>query len=441
MECDTIKSFDLSYANSLQNESIKYLSEYFYNDIDKNSVISKFKNISGKTGQYFVQDYLFQKRTKRSNRILMPFSHIVSNDLTYEMLKSFNNGVAIEFVNNEFFDQLNLPEEKQNEVFKILKNKLGSDDDVSAIISIRSTGFSSSVDQREAFANLIDFMHNNYNTDPLNPNLKEYLVQRKPESIIKYSGIKNDKWTGFIYCSIKGGQQDTLQLHQKYKINSKDVQLFNPSVEYADDIVSADITIVLIYFALHSIHHDEKIKELNSEINQLKSLLIKNNNVDAAKINNEIADKENYILQLKEHKQKFSDLKKRIATYLATREYNKINLLNYVNSHMSLKISPGYLIDPIQILPIKIEDFAIKTVCNDSVDITHQTSVSKNSYVWDDKHKIILSAASPINLFWSKHLSNMMQQDYSLEEYIEHQKYIVSAWETMPVYGESNNKK
>lgn len=441
MKLKTKKMYDFTYANSLKKDSIKYLTEYFHNNIDKNSIKSKFDNISGKTGQYFVQDYLFQKRTKRSNRILMPFSHVLSNNLTYDMLESFSNGVTIEFVNNEFFDQLKLPEENQNEVFRILKNKLGSDDDVSAIISIRSTGFSSSAEQRNAYANLIDFMHNNYNIDPVNPNLKEYLVQRKSKNIIKYTGIKNDKWTGFIYCSIKGGQQDTLHLHQKYKINSEDVQLFNPSVEYADEVVSVDVTLVLIYFALHSIHHDKKIKELNSEIDELKLLLNKNNDVDMDKTNREIADKNNYVMQLKEHKKKFSYVKNNIATYLATREYNKINLLYYAQNHMSLKISPGYLTDPIQVLPIKIEDFVIRTICNDSVDLTHQTSVSKNSYVWDDKHKIILSAASPINLFWSKHLSNMMQQDYSLEEYIEHQKHIVTLWEKIEVYSNSDNKK
>ena len=439
MKKEDLKKYNINYARTLQNRAIKYLSEYFYDQEDKNSIYAKFNNISGKTGRYFVQDYLFQKRTKRSNRVLMPFEHIVLNSISYEMLKSFTNGITIEFVNNQFFDQLKLSENNQNEVFKILKNKLGSDEDVSAIISIRSTGASSSVIQRQAYSNLIDFMSKNYNVDSKNPNLKEYLVQRKSPDIIKYSGIKNDKWKGFIYCCIKGGQQDTLNLHEKYKISSKEVQLFNPSVEYANEIVSTDITIILIYFALFSIHHDKKINELKSEINQLEAFLKENQNADEInEAKKEIKNKKEYIEKLKVHASKLSKIKSDVKDYLSTRSYNNSNLLKYAKNHMSLKNKPGFLTDPIQMNDINIENFAIKTVCNDSVDITHEISVSKNNYIWDEENKILLTAASPLNLFWSKHLSNMMQQDYSLKEYINFQKGIVEAWEQIPDYGESD---
>lgn len=342
-------------------------------------------------------------------------------------------------MNNQFFDQLKLSKNNQNDVFKILKNKLGSDEDVSAIISIRSTGASSSVIQRQAYSNLIDFMSKNYNVDSKNPNLKEYLVQRKSPDIIKYSGIKNDKWKGFIYCCIKGGQQDTLNLHEKYKISSKEVQLFNPSVEYANEIVSTDITIILIYFALFSIHHDKKINELKSEINQLEAFLKENQNADEInEAKKEIKNKKEYIEKLKVHASKLSKIKSDVKDYLSTRSYNNSNLLKYAKNHMSLKNKPGFLTDPIQMNDINIENFAIKTVCNDSVDITHEISVSKNNYIWDEENKILLTAASPLNLFWSKHLSNMMQQDYSLKEYINFQKGIVEAWEQIPDYGESD---
>lgn len=428
-------NYSLIEAKSLQSIAINYLCDYFFEPVDKNSIRSKFTNISGKTGRYFVQDYLFQKRTKRANRVLMPFEHVMHNSLSYRMLNSFDNGITIEFVNNEFFDQLKNPIDTQNEVFKLLKNKLGSDDNVSAIISIRSTGFSSSVEQREAYANLIDYMHKYYNLNTVNPDLKEYLVQRKTPDVIAYSGEKNDKWKGFIYCCIKGGQQDTLNLHEKYNIPSTDVQLFNPSVEYANERVSVDITMILIYFALFSIHHDKKINQLKSEINKLENLIDKShNNKNLIDVIKEIENKNKYIKQLKTHSEKLPDIKLKIKNYLSTRTYTDKNLLSYASNHLSLKINPGFLTDPLQMRTIEIEDFAIKTVCNESVDITHQTSVSKRKYIWDEENKILLTAASPLNLFWSKHLSNMMQQDYSLEEYIEFQKGVVEAWDKMTLY-------
>lgn len=439
MKASQSEKYSLAEAKSLQSIAINYLCDYFFEPVDKNSIRSKFTNISGKTGRYFVQDYLFQKRTKRANRVLMPFEHVTHNSLSYRMLNSFDNGITVEFVNNDFFDQLKEPIDNQNEVFKLLKNKLGSDDNVSAIISIRSTGFSSSVEQREAYSNLIDFMHKYYNLDPINPDLKEYLVQRKTPDVIAYSGEKNDKWKGFIYCCIKGGQQDTLNLHEKYNIPSTNVQLFNPSVEYANERVSVDITMVLIYFALFSIHHDRKIKQLKSEIDKLQNLINNSHNdKNLSEANKEIENKNKYIEQLKAHSENLPKIRLKIKNYLFTRTYDNKNLLSYVTNHLSLKITPGFLTDPVQMRTIDIEDFAIKTVCNESVDITHQTSVSKKQYIWDEENEILLTAASPLNLFWSKHLSNMMQQDYSLEEYIEVQKGIVKEWDKMNLYGNLN---
>lgn len=85
--------------------------------------------------------------------------------------------------------------------------------------------------------------------------------------------------------------------------------------------------------------------------------------------------------------------------------------------------------DPIQVEPIKIEDFTRKQRDEDAVDITHQISVKRHSYVWDENLNILLTPARPTNLFWSKHLSNMMQQDYSLKDYFLNQEKIMKKWE------------
>ncbi len=365
-------------SNQLKNLGINHLRSYFTSETDQNLIRRKFSNISGKTGQYFVPDKLFQKRTARKNRALIPFEHVINANLTYEHLNTFEGGVAVEFVNNDYFNQLELPEDQQNSVFKRLKDKLGSDDNVSAIISIRSTGNSSSQTQRIALEKLKDFLNNN------NKRMEDVLIRRDPE--VEYAGQGNDKWKGYVYYSVKGGQQDARDSHDEYDIISQEVQLFNPSVEYAGAIVSNDITLVLIYFAMFSVPEERRNDEWRSLITQY-------------------------------------------LDYFSTRIYKKKSLKDYVNNHISLKLEEGKLLDPIQVEPINIEDFAVSSREEHSLDITHQTSVNRYSYIWDEDLEVLLTAARPTNLFWSKHLSNMMQQDFSLKEYFIHQREIIAKWD------------
>ena len=136
--------------SQLSNSIVDFLMSFFDDATDKQAIFSKFKNICGKTGQYDVPDELFQKRTSRSNRVLIPWQTVKSNKLTIDDLEKFEGGVAVEFVNKDYFEEMRQTEE--NPIFSILKNRLGSDDTVSAIISIRSQGGSASSSvQREAY--------------------------------------------------------------------------------------------------------------------------------------------------------------------------------------------------------------------------------------------------------------------------------------------------
>lgn len=363
----------------LKNKGINHLKSYFSGDNEaKKAIGAKFNNISGKTGQYFVSDTLFQKRTARKNRVLIPFEHVVDSNVTYDELNTFEGGVVVEFVNNDYFDQLILPESQQNEVFKQLKNKLGSDDNVSAMINIRSTGVSSSQTQREALIKVEEFLNNK------GIPVQDALIRRKTNVI--YSGQGNDKWEGFLYYTIKGGQQDATDSHVKYGIPSIQVQLFNPSVEYAGDMVSTDLTLVLIYFTFFSVPLERR--DINWDTI--------------------VSDYENYF-------------KNSI--------YDSGNLYDYVSHHISLQLEPGILIDPIQVEPIYIEDFTLKGRDETALDLTHQVSVKKHSYRFDTQLKVLLTPARPTNIFWSKHLSNMMQQDFSLKEYFTHQREIMKKWD------------
>lgn len=360
----------IKLGNTLKNEGINFLKSFFYNVEDQNSIEEKFKNISGKTGSYFVEDFLFQQRTARKNRSLIPFEHIINNNLTYNELNSFENGIVVEFVNNDFFDQLELPENRQHEIFKKLKNKLGSDENVSAIITIRSTGVSSSQTQRIAYERLKKYLKENNIIE------KENLIQRKNEyKKTRGIGVGNHKWKGFIYYNISGGNHETLFSHSNFK--KEEGSLFNPFVEAANESISLDITLVLIYFAFFSIPTDRRCFTWYEIVS------------------------------------KYDD-------FLKTRNYDSGSLYYYVSSHICLTYEKGILIDPIQFEPILIEDFAIKKRTANSLDIAHQIAVEKQSYIYDQSQKMLLTPARPQNFFWLKHLSNMMQQNFSLEDYHKH---------------------
>ena len=153
--------------------------------------------------------------------------------------------------------------------------------------------------------------------------------------------------------------------------------MFNPSVEYASEKTSLDITLVLIYFALFSIQLDKRDSE-------------------------------------------WDNIKLSYQKYFKTRVYNGMSLFEYTNTHICLNLEKDILTDPIQVEPIYIDDFTIKNRDENSVDITHQISVKKAIYTYDRTNDTILTPAQPTNLFWSKHLSNMMQQNFSLEDYHRH---------------------
>ncbi|NLM18437.1 MAG: hypothetical protein GX217_00225 [Clostridiaceae bacterium] len=347
-------------GEKLRDKGRRHLMSYFNDEKDRNAINEKFMNLYAKTPPRYVPNTLFTKRTARKGRALIPFSHVVNNELTYDQLDTFENGVVVEFVNNDYFEQLKLTEKEQNEVFKKLKDKLGSDDNVSAMIDIRSTGLSSSQEERLAYEELLKFLDKN------NLSVEECIIRRKKN----YSGLiseGNEKWEGFIHYQISGGQQDVLDSHKQFGqgIEKKEFYLFIPSVDYTSLEVSIDISLVLIYFAMFSIPKSNRKKAWN-------------------------------------------DLLSEIEMYLSVREYDTGTLLEYVQNHISLQLIPGKLTDPIQCRAIKIEDFASKTADNESIDLTHQESVNKQIYVYDNKLETLLTPARPTNVFWSKKLSNMM---------------------------------
>lgn len=357
--------------SKLRNKTINFLNSFGVDN--KNKIKTKLKNVCGKTGQYNVPNELFQKRTSRKNRVLISWKTVKKNKLTLKQLETFSGGVVVEFINNDYFKK----DKKKDSLFNVLKNRLGSDEIVSSMISIRNEdGSSSSQIAREAFKKLEHHFKD----------WKESIIKRKEgkKDVIKGKkdvNIGNEKWEGKIYVYIAGGQQNVVKSHRSAEL------LFNPACEFANEEICLDIDLVMLFFALHSID----IKETTKKQKELEQLL--------ECISNE----------LKESK------------------YDTGDLLKYCQNHPCLVLGKRNLVDPIQFEQINIIDFSIDNKeDNRNLDLTHDEAVNKEKFYFDKTKKCILTPARPNNIYWSKHLSNMMQQNFSLSEYFKHQEEIVA---------------
>ena len=350
--------------SQIRNKAINFLDNFG----EGNKIRTKFTNVCGKTGQYNVPNELFQKRTSRKNRVLISWKTVNKNGITLEQLETFTGGVVIEFINNDYFQE----DANKNSLFNILKSKLGSDEIVSSVISIRNEdGGSSSQMARNAFEKLEKHF----------PNWKDLIIKRK-KNISNPINIGNEKWEGYIYVYIAGGQQDIIKSH------TSDELLFNPACEFANEEICLDIDLVMLFFSLHSIDKNSLTKE---------------------------------------QKEEFNILYENISNELKMSKYDSGNLFNYCINHPCLILEKGKLFDPIQFEQINIIDFSINNKDDSrNLDLTHDEAVNKEKFYFDKNKKCILTPARPNNIFWSKHLSNMMQQNFSLTEYFEHQEKIVA---------------
>ena len=68
------------------------------------NISEKFKNINGKTAKNNVPDHLWQKRTHRKNRVLISWKSVHRNELNFDQLETFDGGIVVEFVNDDFFN-------------------------------------------------------------------------------------------------------------------------------------------------------------------------------------------------------------------------------------------------------------------------------------------------------------------------------------------------
>lgn len=380
-EKKALRKTTFKFVDTIFND--ENFSFYKYKDFK-----TKFNNINGKTGRYNVPNPLFQQRTSRKNRILIEWKTVLKNNLTIKELEFFEGDVCVAFINLDFFDDGNKLSTDQQKLFEELKSRLNSDSSVSSmILLINEDGNPSSKVQREAYQLLIKKF----------PNYQDYLIKRKKG--IPYNGQGNDSFEGFIYFDIKGGTQERIYSHDTY---DGILNLFNPAVEYASENTMLDIDLTLLYFSLKSIPKEYRAQPA------YKRLL------------------ENYQKTLS-----------KITYPVLTENEDYNNLLEYCNNHPSLAIDSNedfnkQLTDPIQFEPINIEDFTVSSISDlRSLDLSHNEPVNFERFYVDYENKDIYSAARPTNLFWSRHLSNMMQQNSTLTQYFERQEELVSRRNTI----------
>ena len=323
----------------------------------------KFNNLNGKTARYSVPEKLWQKRTSRQNRVLIPWKTIEQNNITIKQLETFYGGVCVEFVNDDFFN----PKYANNLIHTHLKKLVGTNGLISAMISFRTEdGDSGATIPRSSYAEfnrLIDEGLLNFIKAP---------ILRDDE--VEYCGKgSNAVWKGNIYYSIKGGDQNSIESHT----NDQSPQIFNPATDYANELVCLDMDITMSYFCLHCFDLKNYVEENRIEV-----------------------------------------FKSECERYLKTRDYDEGNLYEYCINHPSLKLGSGVLVDAIQLNNISIEDYKT-SVLDDSSVICHNEAANKDKFYFDSVNNFIITPARPTNLFWSTKLSNMMQQNFYLNEYYE----------------------
>ena len=171
----------------------------FFNAINP-KIKTKFLNIVAKTRKNDIPSNIWLNRTPRYSRVLIPWKKVKLNNITFQQLQSFSGGVVVEFINEDWFDETN----QTNPVFIQLQSCLGSDETVSSIISFRSEGGTISSAHPQGFFNRFIagtmLTYNGVRITVTQDNYKDYLLTQ-----LSSGQTGNEKWTGFLYYSIKGG--------------------------------------------------------------------------------------------------------------------------------------------------------------------------------------------------------------------------------------------
>ena len=364
---------------------------------------TKVKNTIDKTSPYDVPKELFQQRTPRTGRVLISIKTVIDSNLTIDELNYFRGGVVVEFVNDDYVKYST--NDENSVVVKELLKRIGSDENVSSMISFRSTdGKSSGANAKKSYEEFLNYWRenpikvNNLDVEPQfddasNLDLNLYRIIRK-DNIEDEDSVffGNEKWTGFLFVSIKGGNKKTISSHTFRKEENNKGYLFNPAREYANGEVCQEILLVLLYFVLHSF--DESFKdEQRSLINEIREVL------------SEISYEENgKTMTLEEYCINISGciVDDKLVDPLTKEKINYLDFSYELGQIANISIGDSYEIG-----------------WDRSMDVSHNESAKFQKFYVNTNLNRILTAARPTNLFWSFHTSNMMQQNFTIDQLLE----------------------
>lgn len=273
---------------------------------------------------------------------------------TVNQISTYEAGVVIRLPYDIYEDIRDKPE--RNELEEYLLHNIGSNNNVSAFICIMNEdGYSGSTDLRLQFEKF-----------------------EKEQKIKDWTPIKringgkninkgNDKWEGHYYYKISGGQQTSILSHPQDK---KDQMFTTYKGFMSNSKVITDVKACLIYSLLHC--HD-MCKLISNE------LLVK-------------------------YKQSLEDYL-RNTNYMGKSCYELTRALGTIKN--------GELYSPIGCERLSVNMFETENMIN----ISHNEAVCKNKIYFCEDNHIMLSDYRPGNLFWDTNLSNMQQQDFTIEEY------------------------
>jgi hypothetical protein len=324
-------------------------------------ITEKIKNNNNKCG---TNATLPSQRTAAHGRAVIPYRVAKKCNLDIEQLDTFHAGVAVELINNEYFEL----KEQNDSCSKYLIDNIGGEQNVASFVSIKSVdGHSGSSYAEKCFKTFEPVIEQNCWES----------VKRKPEYInTKYEGsitTGNDKWHGHIHVDISGGNKK----NKKNKQIPIEIQLFISYYDYAHPEVEIHIDANMIYYMLHCFNIEKYLPIL-----------------------------------------KVTQFKEQLEMFLRGIYYDDGCLYGSHVMQKCLKIKDGkkVLVCPLTDKKISIDDFLIYKKSPESIQICHNDAISNENLYFDKTRKYIVTARRPQNLFWGTKRGNMQQQELTIDE-------------------------
>jgi hypothetical protein len=299
------------------------------------------------------------KRVSQSSRISIPYHNVNVNEVSVAQLATHESGAVIRLPYDTYEEIRDKPE--RNELEEHVLNNIGGNGAVSCFICmVKEDGYSGSSDLRIQYQRFEE-----------EKKIKNWTpIKRTGDG--KNVNKGNDKWDGHYYINISGGQQDSILSHP-----DKEDQMFTTYKGFmSTKKVINDVKACLIYSLLHCydmcdvIPSDELVK----------------------------------------HKQNLEEYLQR-TNYMGKSCYELTRALGTIKN--------GQLYSPINCERLSVKMFEKEKMIN----ISHNEAVCKNKIYFCETNQVMLSDYRPGNLFWDTHLSNMQQQDFTIDEYwIDHDK-------------------